>query len=181
MLSDIKDGLKAVTDRGIIDPKRACIVGASYGGYAALAGVTLQRGLYRCAVSVSGVSDVHSFFRWQMDRTGHNPELARFRRAATGSDKLGDSFMDEISPINFVKQADAPILMIHGKDDTVVPIAQSGMMESALKDAGKPVELIRMEGEDHWLSHEATRMTLVKESVAFVLKHNPPDQPAQAN
>jgi dipeptidyl aminopeptidase/acylaminoacyl peptidase len=181
MLSDIKDGVKAMAERGVIDPKRACIVGASYGGYAALAGVTMQQGLYRCAVSVSGVSDVHSFFRWQMERSGHNEELARFRRAATGSDKLGDSVMDQISPINFVKQADAPILMIHGKDDTVVPIAQSGMMESALQTANKPVEFIRMDGEDHWLSRESTRTAMITAALAFVQKHNPVDQPATAN
>ncbi|MDB5686134.1 MAG: peptidase prolyl oligopeptidase, partial [Rhizorhabdus sp.] len=58
MQSDISDGLAYLAAQGIADPKRACIMGASYGGYAALAGVTLQHGLYRCAVAVAGVSDV---------------------------------------------------------------------------------------------------------------------------
>lgn len=62
MQSDLSDGVKALADKGIVDPKRACIVGASYGGYAALAGVTLQQGIYRCAVSVAGVSDLNDMY-----------------------------------------------------------------------------------------------------------------------
>jgi dipeptidyl aminopeptidase/acylaminoacyl peptidase len=173
MLSDIKDGLNAMAAKGVIDPKRACIVGASYGGYAALAGVTLQQGLYRCAVSVSGISDLRLFYQWQVDRYGRNSAAIRYRRAVTGSDKGGDAAMDEISPLHFVKRTDAPVLLIHGKDDTVVPIAQSGAMASALESEGKPVELLRMDGEDHWLSRESTRTTMVKASLAFVQKHNP--------
>jgi dipeptidyl aminopeptidase/acylaminoacyl peptidase len=58
MQTDISDGLNALAKAGIIDPKRVCIVGASYGGYAALAGVTLQHGIYKCSVAVAGISDV---------------------------------------------------------------------------------------------------------------------------
>lgn len=175
MLSDIKDGLAAVAAQGTVDPKRACIVGASYGGYAAMAGVTLQQGLYKCAVAVSGISDLRSFVQWRNERYGTRNDGFRFYRAALGIDKGGAGVMDEISPITYAKRADAPLLLIHGKDDTVVPIAQSGAMESALESAGKPVVLVRMEGEDHWMSREATRMTMVKESLDFVLKHNPPN------
>ncbi|MBX7200958.1 MAG: S9 family peptidase [Rhodospirillaceae bacterium] len=176
MLSDIKDGLAEMAKRGIVDPKRACIVGASYGGYAAMAGITLQQGLYKCAVAVSGISDLKAFVQWRVERYGRANDGFRFYRAALGIEKgNGAALMDEISPIQFAKRADAPILLIHGKDDLVVPIAQSGAMENALQDAGKPVEFVRMEGEDHWLSREATRTTMVRESLAFVLKHNPPN------
>ena len=65
MLSDIADGMSALAASGTIDPERACIVGGSYGGYAALAGVTLQNGLYRCAVAVAGPADMASFLRWE--------------------------------------------------------------------------------------------------------------------
>ncbi|MEO0644525.1 MAG: prolyl oligopeptidase family serine peptidase, partial [Pseudomonadota bacterium] len=63
MQTDKSDGLMALAERGIVDPSRACIVGASYGGYAALAGVTLQQGIYRCAVSVNGVTELESTLR----------------------------------------------------------------------------------------------------------------------
>lgn len=175
MQSDIADGVKALVDAGTVDPKRACIVGASYGGYSALYGVTLQQGQYRCAVSVAGVSDVLLMFRWSVNRYGAQSAVTRYRRAVTGAKGGGDSVMEKISPARFAQQADAPILLIHGEDDTVVPIVQSAIMESALKSADKPVEFIRMKGEDHWLSNESTRIEMLTHALDFVKKHNPPN------
>ncbi len=175
MLSDISEGVAAMAEQGFADPARVCVVGASYGGYAALAGVTLQQGLYRCAVSVNGVSDVYGFFGWQLERFGFNGSTARFRREVTGASTEGDGLMREISPLTHVSNADAPVMLIHGKDDTVVPFSQSDDMSNALKRAGKTVEFLRMDGEDHWLSREKTRITMLEESVAFLRKHNPPD------
>ena len=74
---------------GSIDPERACIVGASYGGYAALAGVILQHGLYRCAVSVSGPSNMNSFFDWEVRKHGLYTGATRYWRAATGATRAG--------------------------------------------------------------------------------------------
>ena len=67
------------------------------------------------------------------------------------------SGFDEVSPRRFAAQADAPILLIHGRDDTVVPFEQSAEMADALKDAGKPYRLVELREEDHWLSRSATR------------------------
>ena len=64
MQTDLSDGVRYLAGQGLIDAKRVCIVGASYGGYAALAGPTLDRGVYRCAVAVAGVSDPQTFLRW---------------------------------------------------------------------------------------------------------------------
>jgi dipeptidyl aminopeptidase/acylaminoacyl peptidase len=80
-----------------------------------------------------------------------------------------------LSPAKRADEADAPILLIHGKDDTVVPIAQSREMADALKAAGKPVEFVTLPNADHWLLHEDTRVAMAKASLDFVLKHNPPD------
>ena len=77
--------------------------------------------------------------------------------------------------LELADKADAPILLLHGKDDTVVPIEQSETMESALRRAGKPVEFVKMNNEDHWLSREETRVDMLKAAVAFVEKHNPPN------
>jgi dipeptidyl aminopeptidase/acylaminoacyl peptidase len=175
MLSDIKDGVGALAAKGVIDPKRACIVGASYGGYAALAGVSLQQGLYRCAVSVAGPSDMASFFAWQVEKHGDESGTTRYWRAATGSDKGGGKVLRAISPTTFADKVEVPVLLIHGKDDTVVPIDQSREMEAALKRAGKVVELVQVNGGDHWDLHEDARMATVTNSVAFVVKNNPPD------
>jgi dipeptidyl aminopeptidase/acylaminoacyl peptidase len=65
--------------------------------------------------------------------------------------------------------------MIHGKDDTVVPLEQSRIMATALEKAGKPFELIVQNGADHWLSRGDTRLQTLTATMAFVEKHNPPN------
>ncbi|MGB3711818.1 MAG: S9 family peptidase [Erythrobacter sp.] len=169
MQTDKSDGLMALAERGIVDPERACIVGASYGGYAALAGVTLQQGIYRCAVSVNGVADLSSLTR--LERTGGRDIISRSFDRQFGD----DPDLDAISPSENAAKANAPILLIHGRDDTVVPFEQSARMLDALRDAGKPVEFVELEGEDHWLSNAATRRAMLKAAVDFVARHNPPN------
>jgi len=171
MQTDISDGLAELVKQGLVDPKRACIMGGSYGGYAALAGVTLQQGLYRCAVAVAGVSDLREFYIAKKTRAGYDQTLIRSLKdeIGTGRDLTG------VSPALMADRADAPVLLIHGKDDTVVLYNQSTAMESALRKAGKPVELVTMAGEDHWLSKSQSRLAMLRAAVAFVERHNPPD------
>lgn len=169
MQTDISDGLAALAEKGIVDPSRACIVGASYGGYAALAGVTLQQDIYRCAVAVAPVSDLQSMYTEDYRASGNN----RLTRAAL-LEQLGPrEGWDDVSPRRHAERAHAPIMLIHGKDDTVVPYVHSHKMADALKDAGKPYELIALEGEDHWLSLSTTRLQMLEAAVGFVEKHNP--------
>jgi dipeptidyl aminopeptidase/acylaminoacyl peptidase len=88
---------------------------------------------------------------------------------------LGDEARwDEISPVKHIDVITAPIMLIHGKDDTVVPYEQSTIMYNALQKAGKPVELVQLKAEDHWMSREPTRIQTVESMVGFLLKHNPP-------
>ncbi len=174
MLSDIADGVAELGRQSLIDPKRASIVGGSYGGYAALAGVTLQQGLYRCAVSVSGPANMANFMDWQAKRHGLESASLRYYQKLTGADHGSSSFLNDISPTRFAARADAPILLIHGKDDTRVPIEQSRDMASALKGAGKVVQYVELEQEDHFLSRGTTRIAMLNAAVAFVEKYNPP-------
>ena len=175
MLSDMSDGLAALAADGLVDAKRACIVGFSYGGYAAMAGITVQQGLYRCAVAGSGVADLPMFLDWEEERSGWKSEAVRFWREALGVGKAGAAPVASISPSRLAARADAPLLLIHGRNDTVVPLIQSEQMERAMKAAGKSVQLIVTEGEDHWLSKSETRLATLKAAVAFVQQHNPAD------
>jgi dienelactone hydrolase len=175
MLSDISDGLKFLVGQHIADPKRACIVGFSYGGYAALAGVTVQQGLYRCAVSGSGLSDLPDMLQWVGNREGQGSPGVKYWREAMGVTVKGAPSLESISPARLASRADAPILLIHGTDDSVVPIEQSQEMVRALQAAHKPVEFLYTKDEDHWLSGSTTRLATLKAAVAFVRKYNPVD------
>jgi dipeptidyl aminopeptidase/acylaminoacyl peptidase len=168
MQTDISDGVAELARQGIVDPGRACIVGQAYGGYAALAGVTLQKGLYRCAVGVAAITDLDRMRNFLANKYGRvGPALHDFD-AEVGRE------LEAISPARQAARADAPVLLIHGKDDTEVPIDQSRTMERALRAEGKPVAFVELPGEDHWLSREDTRLAMLKAAVGFVEQHNPP-------
>lgn len=171
MQTDLSDGVRALADAKRIDPARVCIVGTGYGGYAALAGVSLQRKIYRCAVSVDGVADPAAFLQWKSLGLDPSSRYARdLERRFVGK----DAELRSVSPVEFAKQVDVPVLLIHGRGNTVVPIAQSRLMEAALRKAGKPVTLIAPDDKDQRLARESTRMATLKASLDFVREHNPP-------
>jgi dipeptidyl aminopeptidase/acylaminoacyl peptidase len=74
-----------------------------------------------------------------------------------------------------VDRVTVPVLLIHGKDDTVVPLEQSQIMAETLKRAGKPVELVVQPGADHWLSRGDTRLQTLTSTMAFLERNNPPE------
>jgi len=180
MQTDLSDGVRHLAKEGLIDPARVCIAGASYGGYAALAGATLDPGVYRCAVSVGGLSDQKRWLRWENEQAGGRKknEAQRYWDRFLGVSGPDDPALDAISPIKHVSTETVPILLIHGKDDTVVPFDQSKVMYDALRDANKDAELVTLKEEDHWLSRGATRLQMLEASVAFLRAHNPPDATA---
>lgn len=172
MQTDLSDGVRHLAAEGVIDPARVCIVGASYGGYAALAGATVDRGVYRCAASFAGPSDLGKMVAWSRGTYGRSAQ--RYWSRFMGVDGARDSRLDEISPAKLADRVEIPVLLLHGRDDTVVPLSQSQAMERAMKRAGKPVELVVLGGEDHWLSRGETRMQMLGHMVAFLERHNPP-------
>ncbi len=176
MQTDLSDGVRYLAGKGIIDPARVCIVGASYGGYAALAGVTLDPGVYRCAVSVAGVSDLKRMLKWTNEQYGHSDNHSqRYWDRFMGASSPNDPSLKAISPIEHVSAVTVPVLLIHGKDDTVVAYEQSDVMADALKHGGKSVQFVTLKHEDHWLSRSATRLQMLEVSIDFLKKNNPAD------
>ena len=144
-------------------------MGASYGGYAALAGVTVQHGLYRCAVSYAGISDLNAMLVWDAQRVGQVSTGMRYEHKYPG----GHLHPRQRPARHFARCAwrtrpTPPSLLIHGKKDMTVPFIQSELMRTALTHAGKPVEMVELPSEDHYLSSQATRVQMVAASVAFV-------------
>jgi dipeptidyl aminopeptidase/acylaminoacyl peptidase len=172
MQSDLSDGVRHLAQQGVVDPKRVCIVGASYGGYAALAGATLEPAVYRCAVSVAGPAKLERLVSLGALRGG--PETERYWKRYLGIESLSDPRLAAISPADQADKAVVPILLIHGKDDTVVPFEQSQTMCDALHRAGKTCDLVVLDKEDHWLSRSDTRLQMLKATIDFLEKNNPP-------
>jgi dipeptidyl aminopeptidase/acylaminoacyl peptidase len=173
MQHDLTDGVAALVAAGIADPERVCIVGASYGGYAALAGAAFTPELYRCAAAIAGVADLRDMLSFERNRTGFSsPTVVYWRRAmgVTEADSATGK-LEAASPAAHVDKVRAPVLLIHGRDDTVVPIMQSQLMQRALEGAGKSVQFVELEGEDHWLSGGKTRLETLKALDAFLTEH----------
>ncbi|MEL4293621.1 S9 family peptidase [Shewanella xiamenensis] len=154
MQNDVEDGTRYLINQGISDPQRICIVGASYGGYAALMGAAMTPELYRCAVSVAGVTDVAYLVK----------SSRRFTNYEVVKEQIGDDFnvLYERSPISKADKITIPVLLLHGDKDRVVKVQHSREMFDELKSRNKNVEYIELENGDHYLSNNDHRLTTFK-------------------
>lgn len=161
MHDDITAGAHWLVKQGIADPARMCIVGWSYGGYAALIGVVKEPRLYRCAVSIAGVSD--------LSQLAHDEESFYGGRDAaldsTGSDK---ATLAAESPVLHADRIKVPVLLVHGQDDFTVAKSQSEAMAKALTRAGVPHELVVIPAGEHSLLEPAMRLILYGKLTAFL-------------
>ncbi len=170
MQTDLQDGIASLAASGEIDPARVCIVGASFGGYSALAGATLYPDSYKCAVAIAPVADLGLLVTDQIRRGRSDAGIDELRA------DLGAATKDKLVAQSLAKHARAvriQILMVHGDQDTVVPLAHSRLMADALKKAGKSYELIELKGESHYLARAATRTQTLEALEAFLSKNLP--------
>ena len=156
---------------GVADPKRICIFGWSYGGYAALAAATFTPDLYACAASFAGVSDLQrDLNRTRTDYGEYSQALAiwekRMAASISDSDKLAAQ-----SPALHADRVKAPILLMHSDKDVTVNLEQSEEERDALERAGKKVQFVKTEGDDHYLLHTATRVQMLRTVEAFLAEN----------
>ncbi len=169
MQTDLLDGIAAVADKA--DAGKVCVVGASFGGYAALAGATMHPEAYKCAASIAGVADLGLLLEQLWRTSGDDSAGIGELRAMLGAADKGK--LNATSPALLVSKATAPILLIHGDQDTIVAPQQSQVMANALKAAGKPVEYIVLAGENHYMTRSATRTQMLQALETFLAKQLP--------
>lgn len=171
MQDDLTDGVEALIAQGIADPHHVAIEGASYGGYAALAGAAFTPTLYSCAISVNGISDLRALMEEEVPRYGVR---VRFISASQSefAERIGaesDSALKTRSPINAIATIKIPILIVYGTGE--MPNEQSERMAEALSKAGKPVTVVKLPPNDHWLSRTETRVQILKALESFLHDH----------
>lgn len=176
MQDDLVDATHWLGLSGTADAKRICIVGASYGGYAALMGAVKTPELYRCIVSFGGVSDLIELGEFEDNfyggKDGFEHTVGKLSWWSDDRERL-----KQTSPRRHADLVQAPVLLVHGTQDAVVPIDQSEMMYKALRSEKKDVRFVRQEGGDHWLSRPQQRIELYRELETF-LAHNLGDAPS---
>ena len=163
------DGISELVQQGVADPRRVCIVGVGYGGYAALAGAAFFPGTYACAVSINGIADLPSLLGHEMNvfgETASNHVALAVWDASVGS--RSDPKLLAESPVHAAQAVAASVLLIHGDEDTVVPVEQSLEMSRALEKAGKRVTFMKLDGSDHSLDSANTRVEVLNAIGAFL-------------
>ena len=151
MIDDITDGVLHLINNGKVDKDHICIVGASYGGYAAYIGAVKTPNLYKCAVSISGVSDIINTIKFDLKRFKDAKEIKDFILQSIGNPKKDKDMLIAQSPITHAGEIKIPVLIIHGDADEVVPVEQSRAMHAALLQGGGKSKFIEYSGADHSL------------------------------
>ena len=163
MQTDLIDGLNWVSKNKNANTNKACIVGASYGGYAALVAGFQTPSTFKCIASIAGISNMKRLVSHTTMRNGEDFVNATIKRS-------GDD-LNAISPIKHVSEFKAPVLLIHGKADTRVDFSQSQKMHNALKAAGKKSKFVGFKYGTHNLNDAANRKVAMEELDVFLKKY----------
>ncbi len=182
MQDDITAGVRHLIELGIADPKRICIVGASYGGYAALWGLAKTPELYQCGVSFAGVADIDYMLMDSSDSVA-DKITREVMLTRVGDPRVNPGKFDQVSPLKHASRIMAPVLLMHGEEDRRVPIAHGRKMKQALEDSGKKVQWLTFEEEGHGLYYVASEKKYYETLLEFLGKYlgkpkadSPPDK-----
>lgn len=167
MQTDLDEAVATLIKDNLVDKEKICIVGSSYGGYAALIGATKNPSLYKCAVSFAGISYLEDIFYHEKEQGGTDDYFIKSIGNRFNTDEL-----KKYSPANLVTEKTSPILLLHGDKDTIVPESQSRRMYKALKKTNlKNNKFMIVKGADHWFSKSLARKIFLEESFKFIHEH----------
>ncbi len=168
MQNDLVDAVNWAIDAGIADPSRVAIYGASYGGYAALAGATFTPDLFCCAVPMMGPSNLISFL-------GTIPPywttMVEMMYKRVGDPRTEEDFLKSRSPLFYVDDVKIPMLIAQGANDVRVVQAESDQFVEAMKANGLEVEYIVFEDEGHGFVKPENRLEFYGNTELFLAKH----------
>ncbi|MDT0595299.1 alpha/beta hydrolase family protein [Glaciecola petra] len=171
MQEDLEDAVAFLVKEQLADPSKVCIVGASYGGYAALMGVVKTPELYKCAISVNGVTHLPEQVEYDLDK--YDSEiLQKFIKDSIGHPINDANMLKARSPALHADKIKADVLLIHGNKDEIVPYEQFEFMVEAFEDINKKVESITLEDTGHNALYYEEDIRIIYEAVERVLAKN---------
>jgi dipeptidyl aminopeptidase/acylaminoacyl peptidase len=163
---DIADATRWAVAEGIAEEGRICIYGSSFGGYSALMSAVREPGLYQCVVAFAGVYDLELMFS--------SGDIPRSRLGRTYLDEVlgrNTSLLRENSPVNHAERLEAPVLLIHGRDDWRADVSHARSMKAALEKAQKPHEWLELRREGHGIYDDDLRKETYERILAFLGQH----------
>ena len=168
MQDDITDGVEYLIKEGIADPKRICIYGASYGGYATLAGVVFTPDLYACAVDYVGVSNIFTMYKtippyWK--------PMQEMTYEMVGDPVKDKDLLTEISPVFHADKIKTPLFIAQGRNDPRVNVEESNQMVKALRERGVDVPYMVKDNEGHGFHNEENQIEFYEAMDRFLAKY----------
>lgn len=177
MQDDITDGVLRMAEADIAGAKDVCIVGASYGAYAALAGGAFTPELYSCVIAIAPITDLPRIVFKRKKNYERDDWVTRYWQPFISDRKEfreeEHELFREVSPLFFAKNFNSPVLLIHSRRDKIVPYVHSVAMMRALRKANKDVTLVQLKGDDHWLRTSDARIRVLREIEKFLDNHMP--------
>lgn len=166
MLDDLADGARWAIARGHADAGRVAILGASYGGYAALMSAVRYPALYRCAVSFGAVTDLPAQFG-ALAESGDRRAWLEWRYMV-GDPDAGAAGLVDASPLNHARAYRVPLMIAHGTADRRVGVGQAAALAEAMHRAGRPAELMLLRGTGHALADPEQRAAFYARAHDFI-------------
>jgi dipeptidyl aminopeptidase/acylaminoacyl peptidase len=176
MQDDLTDGVRWAVEQGIADPRRVAIYGGSYGGYAALSGLTKTPELYACGISYVGVSNL---FTWLAAIPPYWRPYLEMVHEMVGDPERDERRFRETSPLFQANRIRAPLFVAQGANDPRVRKEESEQIVEALRRRGVQVEYLLKDDEGHGFQNEENRFDFFRAMEHFLerhLRHARPDR-----
>ncbi|MBL8523997.1 MAG: S9 family peptidase [Betaproteobacteria bacterium] len=171
MQDDITDGVRWAIKEGHADPKRVCLMGGSYGGYATLYGLIKEQGMFRCGIAAVAVTDLELLLTVSWSDTYHSDAVQDIFKERIGDLKKDAAYFRQVSPLYHADKISAPVLLAFGSDDRRVPLIHGEKFRAALDDHKKPYEWVVYTAEGHGFNKRENRIDYYKRIEAFLQKH----------
>ena len=171
MHTDLIDGVEWAIGKGIADPKKIAIFGASYGGYATLVGLTFTPDIFACGVDMYGISNLISWIESIPKYWKPFMSLRWYRYVGRPDSPEDRREMESKSPLFHVDRIGRPLLIAQGANDPRVPQQESAQIVAAMRKAGKEVEYILFPDEGHSFRHWKNRLVFYRKVEDFLAKH----------
>jgi dipeptidyl aminopeptidase/acylaminoacyl peptidase len=157
---------------GVADPKRLAIMGGSYGGYMVMAGVTEYPDLFAAGADLFGVVNFETFFAHS------EPWMAAISTVEYGDPATQREMLRSLSPINKVDRVKTPLLVLHGANDTNVPVVEAEQVVTSLEKRDIPVDYVLFPDEGHGWRKTANRIRSAVHVTRFFVERLKPARPA---
>ena len=172
MQDDLEDAVGFMVKKGYADPNKVCIVGISYGGYAALMGAVKTPDLYKCSVSINGVTHLRDLIAYDRKEVEDDALIEKYWHQRIGHPEQDAAMLDANSPALQASRIKAPVLLVAGTKDTRVPFNQSKAMANALERNKHDLNFIKVKDAGHDVFYYKKDMELVFTEVEkFIAKH----------